>query len=118
MERFIQQCVSIEPGSPEAAALTKSDLAIMHFTGRDRVEMEGKYSRTHNYRNGVQTRVGDLELSQWRQLAEEMLARNCDADVFGKCLAYARTCPWLHTEREIRDYALGRYLRGYGNEQS
>ncbi|MCI9350159.1 MAG: hypothetical protein HFF83_13220 [Oscillibacter sp.] len=55
--------------------VTAEDLIWQYGTGVDVTRGEGRY-KTHSYCNGVQTDIGDLELSVWIAAAEYVVKRD------------------------------------------
>lgn len=55
--------------------VTAEDLIWQYGTGVAVTQGEGRY-KTHSYRNGVQTDIGDLELSVWITAAEYVVKRD------------------------------------------
>lgn len=55
--------------------VTAEDLIWRYGTGIAVTRGEGRY-KTHSYRNGVQTEIGDLELSVWIAAAEYVVKRD------------------------------------------
>ena len=51
--------------------ITRKDLRIMYFTGRDTVSS----AKVHQYRSGVKTAIGDFEEGDWIRYAEALVAR-------------------------------------------
>lgn len=75
----------------------------------------GTYSRSTNgkmkpdmrYAEHVQTAgAGRLEISEWFKLMEEAIVREGRTVDLEAEIKKARRLPWLHTEKEIREYAL------------
>ena len=55
--------------------LKAEDLRWLYATGRDQIIGSGR-NRQHSYRQGVQTPVGDMELSVWIKVAEYIVERD------------------------------------------
>lgn len=91
--------------SPEE--LTRADLRVMYYTGRDSVNS----AKVHHYRSGVMTPVGDIEVSQWYEYAEALVAHEHGETELLALIQNARSLPWLRNENEIRTYALEQYMR-------
>ena len=75
----------------------------------------GTYSRSTNgkmkpdmkYAEYIQTaRAGRLEISEWFKLMEEAIVREGRTADLEAEIKKARRLAWLHTEKEIREYAL------------
>lgn len=53
--------------------LTFEDLRYLHGTGRSYVISGTGHDRKTGYRTGVQTNVGDIEVSEWKELMKELI---------------------------------------------
>lgn len=59
------------------------------------------------YAEHIQTAgAGRLEISEWFRLMEEAIVREGKTAELEKRIKQARRLAWLHTEKEIREYAL------------
>lgn len=104
--------VSIDPGSEEALALTAADLRVMFYTGGASSHGFGKGKITH-YREGIQTRVGDIELSQWRELVWDHARRSGEEHIIPELAKWElENTPWIHSQKEAEQRALERYCSG------
>lgn len=83
----------------------KEALRVMYYTGRDTVSA----AKVHTYRDGVMTKIGDIELEEWRNLVLNLIERNGDQEVFERLKAEARATLWIHSEKEALQQALERY---------
>ena len=98
--------VSIEPGSPEALALTAEDLRVMHYTGRSVSHGYGR-DKTTTYRSGIQTRAGDIELGQWQELVRDMIRRTGELELLEQLTEWMlETTPWIHKRKDAEQRAL------------
>ena len=98
--------VSIEPGSREALAITARELRVMHYTGRSVSCGYGRDKAT-SYRSGVQTELGDIELSQWRALMWDIIRRSGELELLEQLTEWElETTPWIHTREEAEQRAL------------
>ena len=92
-------------------ALTRSDLAIKFNTGRGTTTGYGR-DKTHHYRSGYMTAIGDIEQSEWRQLAEALVVRENGEEELRKIIEdVQKNCPWIQTDPMRRVYALNLYMR-------
>ncbi len=93
--------------------LTYEDIRLMYHTGvfiRDYGSQDKKAGR---YRIGVMTKIGDIEVSEWIQYAEELIRRNNDEDMFGKLKRWFReSCAWFRDEKELHRYTLECFVAG------
>ena len=98
--------VSIEPGSMEALANTAGELRVMHYTGRSVSHGYGR-DKVTSYRSGVQTELGDIELSQWQALMRDIIRRSGELELLEQLTEWElETTPWVHTRKEAEQRAL------------
>ena len=57
--------------------------------------------------NGCMTALGDLEISEWREMITELIAYRSEQELQKQLYEWcAEHTPWLHGKSEITDYAL------------
>ena len=81
---------------------------ICHFrTGRS-VHISGTgRDKQFSYRRGVETAIGDIELSVWKDAVSQLIQKNEEEDIYQALLTYvAKHCPWWHTQQEREIEAL------------
>lgn len=87
--------------------LSFSDLEHRLATGQAYTKSGSGRNRVMGYRNGVMTRLGDLEASVWETLIRDLIHRSSEDALLQGLIAWAAdNCPWLHTKSEIEQYAL------------
>ena len=87
--------------------LTFEDLRYLHGTGRSYVISGTGHDRKTGYRTGVQTNVGDIEVSEWKELMKELIHRSGEDHLYRKLFQWvSQTTPWLHTKQEYELQAL------------
>jgi len=101
---------SIDIPSSLSTDYGREELRVMHYTGRDTVPL----GKSHLYREGVQTRAGDLELSEWRGLVLALIEREGGQLRLERLKLEARKLAWLHTENEVLQKALELYCEPEG----
>ena len=76
-------------------------------TGTYSQSANGKMKPNMRYVEYIKTAgAGRLELSEWYRLMEEAIAREGKTAELEACIKISRGCAWLHTEKQIREYAL------------
>ena len=83
---------------------TLQELRHQYGTGRAcHVSGRGK-SKVMDYRFGVMTDVGDIELGEWCQMIHALIERAGDQQIY-VCLkeVIQQECPWLRTARDIEE---------------
>ena len=89
------------------ADLSFSDLEHRLATGQAYTKSGSGHNRVMGYRNGVMTRLGDLEASVWETLIRDLIHRSGEDALLQGLIAWAAdNCPWLHTKAEIEQHAL------------
>ena len=87
--------------------LTFDDLRYMHGTGRSYTISGTGRDRKMGYRTGVQTPVGDLEISEWCQLLKQLIERSGETELHTLLELWVKEhAPWLHTRGEYEKEAL------------
>ena len=85
---------------------SKEALRVMYYTGRDIVSQ----AKVHKYRDGVMTKSGDIEISEWRESVRALIERNGDQKIFQRLKDEAWSTAWIHSEKEAEQHALERYV--------
>lgn len=89
------------------ANLGFSDLKVRYFTGRSILISDTGQGKRYQYRNGCMTALGDLEISEWREMITELIAYRSEQELQQQLYEWcAEHTPWLHGKSEITDYAL------------
>ena len=75
-------------------------------TGRAHTEKDGHGNRRTSYRCGVSTPIGDIEESVWYQVANALIEREGEAELFVQLKEWCKDhIAWVKTKDEIADYA-------------
>ncbi len=78
---------------------TYDDIRVMHDTGR---KAEGS-----SYRVGKMTKLGDIEEAEWVGMAERLIKKNGEWELFEKLKEwYKDTVKWFRGEKELHIYSL------------
>lgn len=89
------------------ANLSFSDLKVRYFTGRSILISDTGQGKRYQYRNGCMTALGDLEISEWREMITELIAYRSEQELQKQLYEWcAEHTPWLHGKSEITDYTL------------
>lgn len=76
-------------------------------TGTYSKSSNGKMKPDTRYAEHIQTAgAGRIEISDWFRLMEEAIIREGRTADLEKQIKVARCLAWLHTEKQIREYAL------------
>ena len=87
--------------------LTFAQVCIKYHTGRSYVISGSGRNQKLGYRQGCLTEIGDIEVSQWRNLIKYLIERDGELQLQKDLLNWEKeNCPWLHTKEEWEDYAL------------
>lgn len=81
--------------------LSLADIRWMYGTGQDRTTGTGR-NKEHFYRSGVMTRIGDVLLSVWYELAKALIAREGLNDLCAQLEVFYKetSAPQLYAGRE------------------
>ena len=90
---------------PKLEDLTFDDIRIHYGVGKSLSEGQGRYKK-HSYWSGVQTNIGEIELSEWTVLAREFVEFKGERALFEQILEYTNSCKWLKRSDEKKQYAL------------
>ena len=110
--------VSIVPGSEQALAIRPEKLRRMYFTGRSESHGTGR-DKVTTYRTGVQTELGDIEISQWQALMRDIIRRNGELELLEHVTEWElETAPWVHTKKEAEQRALEAFAERWFDDPS
>ena len=103
----IPETVLVEGRSYQVNELSLSDLQFRYATGRAIKRASDTGNKATGYRQGVMTRIGDLELSEWEILIKDLIKRSGEEKLLMSLIEWASdSCPWLRGMSEIYLYAL------------
>lgn len=103
----------------DIASLAFEDIREHYGTGRSYLISDGVRGKKYGYRSGVQTKIGDIEEFEWEALAVKLIERDGEQTLQENLLDWIKNqCPWLHTQRERKHYALCLHVsRIFDNEE-
>ena len=95
------------------------DLRCRFQTGRSFVVSGEGRNRVYGYRNGVQCALGDLERSQWCELARELIDRKGEQELYKQLLQYLKDHNYAKSSnKELEFHALVLHMdRIFDNER-
>jgi hypothetical protein len=103
----VPEIIEVEGRSYQVNELSFSDLQFRFATGRAIKKASDKGSKATGYRQGVMTGIGDVELSVWKMLIEDLIKRSGEEKLLMSLMEWAsESCPWLRGMSEISLYAL------------
>ena len=103
----IPETVLVEGRSYQVNELSFSDLQFRYATRRAIKRASDTGNKATGYRQGVMTRIGDLELSEWEILIKDLIKRSGEEKLLMSLIEWASdSCPWLRGMSEIYLYAL------------
>lgn len=95
----------------DAEKLTFEDLRCHFRTGRSYVISGTGRDRKTGYRTGIQTDVGDIEVSEWKMLMKDLIRRSDEEFLYKLLFQWvSQTTPWLHTKQEYITRRSGRAI--------
>lgn len=91
----------------DAEKLTFKDLRCHFETGQSYVISGRGRDRKTGYRTGIQTNVGDIEVSEWKMLMKDLIRRSDEEFLYKLLFQWvSQNIPWLHTKQEYELYSL------------
>ena len=87
--------------------LTCEDLRVHHGTGRS-VHISGSgRNRVTKYRTGIQTNIGDIEISVWMDLMQQVITWLCETELQEQLQQWVKeNCAWVHTSEQVEQHSL------------
>ena len=100
--------------------VTHKNLKIMFGTGISMYSKNQRGDRVGYYRTGVQTQLGDIEISVWIKLAEKLIEKENSQKLYAELLEWAREygCIKPKTEADIKEKALDYYVSAIYDNKS
>lgn len=84
-----------------------ADIRPMFRTGRSIWVSGTGRDKKFSYRNGIMTPSGDIEESEWQSLAQELITKHGEDELYGQLYEWLKeSTPWLRTKGEMQAYAL------------
>lgn len=100
----INQINSLE-GVPVDASY--KDLELGHYTGQAILLSGSGRDKKYAYRNGVSTRLGDIEESVWFAAMQRLIECSGEQELFEQLLEWVTEhIPYLHTKKERHNEAV------------
>lgn len=89
------------------ADVSFADIRYRVGTGRAHTEKDGHGKKTCHYRVGVSTPIGDIEESVWYQVANALIEREGETELFSQLKDWVKDhIAWVRTKDEISQYAM------------
>ncbi len=82
-----------------------SDLRKHYGTGQSYLISQNP-EKKYGYRIGVQTNIGDIEVSEWQRLVEELIERNGEQGLFAQILEWEKLYGFSRNAKEAKQQAL------------
>ena len=99
--------------------ITRENLRYMYGTGQEIASKNSQGNKVSHYRTGVQTALGDVEISLWMELVQKLIEKENDQEIFGQLLAWekADNCIPSKTSNDLLREAMQSYTyRIYDNK--
>ena len=92
--------------------LNSVDLIIHYHTGRSVYLGGSGKNKQFGYRTGVQTNLGDIEISEWLNVVKQLIEFRGETERYNEFLLNVKNgFPWLKKEQEQIEYAMNLFLR-------
>jgi len=96
--------------------LSYEDIRLRFHTAKFVRRSDSKDKKDGYYRIGVMTQIGDIERNDWNKLAEDLIEKSGDKEMFLNLEHWYRdNCAWLKINEEIHDYTLECFVAGIHN---
>ncbi len=96
--------------------LSYEDIRVHFGTGQFVRDHSSQDKKAGHYRNGMMTKVGDIEQSQWIEVAERLIHEKGDWEMFLKLKTwYKTTTAFFRNEKELHVYSLECFVAGIHN---
>ena len=95
-----EQLGNIQPTSIDLRAHYGTGVALTKGTG---------WNKTHTYRNGVGTNIGDIERSLWQELVLELVQRNDEEKLFGWLIEWTAKERPERSKEDLKQFTLELY---------
>ncbi len=88
--------------------LSFDDVRELYGTGRSyQTEKRRHDDKGYTYRHGIQTKIGDIEISVWYELVERMIRLKRQEELYNQLLIWVEEeVVWFKTKEEAKGYAL------------
>ena len=90
---------------PSIEELSFDDIRTHYRVGRKLSEGQGRY-RKYSYWFGVQTNLGEIELSEWTALAWELIKRKGEQALFEQLFEFVKKSHGPNWKDDMKQYAL------------
>ena len=86
---------------------TFEDISCQYSTGRSIYLRGTGRNKEYEYRNGVMTKLGDIEQEVWKEAVKYLIDKTGELEVYCALKAWTRdNCAWLHNEKQLEEYTL------------
>lgn len=111
MEKFIINNNLIDNiNQLDTGNLTYEDIRKHYGTGRS-YNTSTAYKKSHRYRVGVATNVGDIEISVWTEIAKRLIIRNGETELYRKFCSWENEhCPYPRTKEDAANKNLDLFI--------
>ncbi len=74
----------------DSALITRENLRYMYGTGQGIVSKNSQGNKVSHYRIGVETALGDMEVSLWMELVQKLIEKENDQEIFGQLFEWEK----------------------------
>lgn len=103
----------------DPSRITRDNLRFMHGTGQGSSYKNSQGYKISSYRVGIQTAIGDIEVSLWMELVQKVIEQENDQEIFGQLLEWEKDNNHIgsNTKTDILQSAMQSYTyRIYDNK--
>ena len=70
--------------------ITRDNLRYMYGTGQEISSKNSQGNKVSHYRTGVETVLGDIEVSLWMELVQKLIEKENDQEIFGQLFEWEK----------------------------
>lgn len=99
--------------------ITRENLRYMHGIGQEIASKNSQGNKISRYRVGVQTPLGDIEVSLWMELVQKLIEQENDQEIFNQLLEWGRDNNYIQSKTKndlLRDAMQSYTYRIYDNK--
>ena len=74
----------------DCTQITRDNLRYLYRTGQNIVSKNSQGNKISRYRTGVETPIGDIEVSLWMELVQKLIEKENDQEIFRQLLEWEK----------------------------
>lgn len=95
----------------DPALITFNNLAVKYETGQSVYVRGTGRDKVCRYRNGKMTEIGDIEVSVWKELVNQLIKKNGNEELINHFREWIHdSIPWIRNDNHADEYAYELYV--------